>query len=104
MSFLIKHIFYTRKVMEFINLSKESMPEPNTLVWCKRKDGRAILATRGNHPLSINVDDPSKDCYWYGFPETWGLFITINHVIDYSINFSDTTVEGFYIFEKPSFK
>ena len=88
--------------MNFNKLTKENLPKANTLVWCKRKDGRIILATRGKNEFSENID-PSSNCYWYGFNNIKdGLFNVDNTKrLEYSINFSDVTVESWTYLEKP---
>jgi hypothetical protein len=46
------------------------LPEPNTLVWCRRshESGRIYLARRNGQPLATDPD-LSRDCHWYGAPE-----------------------------------
>lgn len=46
------------------------LPEPNTLVWCRRKpeSSRIYLARRNGQPLAIDPD-LSRNCHWYGAPQ-----------------------------------
>ncbi len=86
--------------MEFIKLSETTLPEPNTLVWCKRKSGSLYLATRNREEFS-DSDDPSVKCHWYGFPQVGDWFSTNGRDMEHTTNFSDITVESFAYIQRP---
>jgi len=86
--------------MEFIKLSKESMPKPNTLVWCKRKSGGIYLAMRIDSPISED-QDAWNNCHWYGMISEHVKYSANSNGICFDRNFSDVTVESFCYVETP---
>lgn len=71
---------------------QSELPDPNMLVWVKRKNGSIYLGYRMNRPLSINLD-PSRDCHWHGnqidnhYEMKYGKY-------EFHNMFSDVTVEA----------
>jgi len=86
--------------MEFIKLSKEFLPKPNTLVWCKRKRGGIYLAMRVDAPISENPDS-SRYCHWHGTVQYSGQYSANTDGVYFDRNFSDVTVESFCYVETP---
>lgn len=79
----------TAQVNNWILLSVE-VPDPNHLVWCKRKTGQIYLAYRHDMPISTRDHEPWSNCYWYG--RQWhDLGCFSNNTLH---NFSDVTVES----------
>ena len=86
--------------MDYIKLDNEHVPTPETLVWCKRKNGKVYLATRQNKPLAPDGSEPWDYCYWYGFAECGGIYSTNGRDMEHQTNFSDVTVDSWKYVEK----
>lgn len=75
-------------------VSMPELPEPDTLVFIKRKRGPIYLGSRTSAPLSENTD-ASRECHWYGSVYGGpGTIHTESHIVEYHSNFSDVTVEA----------
>lgn len=81
-----------RYFMEFTKLTENTLPEPNKLIWIKRKSGGIYLGHRLDQPISTD-EDASINCHWYGNPEHCMLY-TERSELKFRHNFSDVTVEG----------
>ncbi len=86
--------------MEWIKLTKDTMPEPFTLVWIQRKGGSIYLGSREDKPISIN-EDFSKNCYWHANPPISLLFTEYNK-LKFKNHFSDMTVDYWMNIKTPT--
>ncbi len=87
---------------KFTKLDKDNLPKPNTLVWCKRRDGRVQLATRQDRPMADEGSNPWDECYWHGYEQGFdGLYVTTESNMERFINFSDATVASWAYVEAP---
>jgi len=79
--------------VEWISV-EDRLPEPETLVWIKRKKGSIYLGCRNNKPITNNPDF-SRDCHWNGN----GIYEIDENVscwngLKFRSNFQDGTVES----------
>lgn len=84
----------------WIELTESTMPQPNRLMWVKRKSGNLYLASRRDKPLATNKD-ASRDCYWYGNPFE-GFIETDNGDFKSQRHFSDVTVTHYQPLKSPT--
>lgn len=89
------------KKEDFIKLDAESLPKPNVVVWCMRKDGRVILAFRDANPIAPDGSNPWNYCHWRAFGFDGGELIAECGSLDYNTSFSDVTVDSWASFTQP---
>ncbi len=87
---------------KFTKLDADNLPEPNTLVWCRRREGRVQLATRRDGPIAREGVTPWDEYCWYGYEQGFGgLYVTNESNMERFINFSDSTVCSWAYVEAP---
>jgi|AntRauTorcE11898_2_1112593.scaffolds.fasta_scaffold55183_2 hypothetical protein len=85
--------------MEFKKLTKENLPEPNKLIWIKRKNGSIYLGYREDKPIATNKDS-SRDCYWRANP-SHSMLMADSSELRFRYNFSDVTVDSWAELDLP---
>ena len=85
--------------MEFKKLTKENLPEPNKLIWIKRKNGSIYLGYREDKPITTNKDS-SRDCCWRANP-SHSMLMADSSELRFRYNFSDVTVDSWAELDLP---
>lgn len=91
--YLKENDFIGQNKNRFQKIAEDNLPDPNTYVLCKRKNGKMCIAARENMPFSKS-SDPSRECHWFGYY----LNENTKSPTENTINFSDVTVDGWYEF------
>ncbi len=78
---------------KFNPLDENNIPQPNTLLLCKRKAGGIYIAVRKDRPLSTNPD-PSQNCDWNGDLIEDSFICSGNNGLTFQFSFSDITVDS----------
>jgi len=96
--------------MEFKKLTKENLPEPNKLIWIKRKNGSIYLGYRQDKPIATN-EDSSRDCYWRANPShsiliaranpSHSMLMADSSELHFIYSFSDVTVDSWAELDLP---
>lgn len=84
----------------WVILTADTMPPPNTLVWIKRKGGSMYFGIRKDKPLSTNPD-ASRDCHWYANQVEKALETDVYGDWHPRVHFSDVTVESWMPIQIP---
>lgn len=86
--------------MEWINLTKDTMPDSLTLVWIERKNGDTYIGVRDSEPYSIDKP-PHLDCFWIAKPKK--INAKPKRYTGFGLNwsFSDRTVLRWAKIERP---
>jgi len=85
--------------MKFKKLTKKNLPEPNKLIWIKRKNGSIYLGYRENKPIATNKDS-TCDCYWRANHSN-SMLMADSSELRFRDNFSDVTVDSWAELDLP---